>query len=100
MNVRLLEPAGQELDEAVTYYNAQVDGLGDAFLLEALRIFGLLKQYPRAWHPLGGGIRRCRLSRFPYGVIYVPEPEEILVIAIAHMHRRPAYWRDRLKGSP
>jgi hypothetical protein len=65
-----------------------------------LRIFGLLEQYPRAWHPLGGGIRRCRLSRFPYAVIYAPEPEEILVIAIMHMHRRPGYWRDRLKDSP
>lgn len=30
MNVRLLEPAEQELDEAVAYYNAQVAGLGDA----------------------------------------------------------------------
>lgn len=48
MNVRLLEPAEQELDEAVAYYNAQVDGLGDAFLLEALRVFGLVKQYPLA----------------------------------------------------
>jgi len=48
MNVRLLEPAGQELDEAIAYYNAQVGGLGDAFLLEALRIFGLVKQYRMA----------------------------------------------------
>jgi hypothetical protein len=37
MNVRLLEPAEQELDEAVAYYNAQVDGLGDAFLLGRCR---------------------------------------------------------------
>ena len=44
MNVRLLEPAEQELDEAVAYYNAQVDGLGDAFLVEALRVLGLVKQ--------------------------------------------------------
>jgi len=72
MNVRLLEPAEQELDEAVAYYNAQADGLGDAFLLETLRIFALVKQYPLAWHPLGSGIRRCRLSRFPYSVIYTP----------------------------
>jgi toxin ParE2 len=100
MNVRLLEPAEQELDEAVAYYNAQADGLGDAFLLETLRIFGLVKQYPLAWHPLGGGIRRCRLSRFPYGVIYTPEADEILVIALAHMHRRPGYWRDRLTAKP
>ena len=100
MNVRLLEPAEQELDEAVAYYNAQVDGLGDAFLVEALRVLGLVKQYPLAWHPLGGGIRRCRLSRFPYGVIYAPEPDEILVIAVAHMHRLPGHWRDRLTSKP
>jgi len=27
MNVRLLEPAEQELDDAIDYYNRQVDGL-------------------------------------------------------------------------
>lgn len=98
MKVRLLVPAAQELDEAIAYYNAQASGLGDAFLLETLRVFGLIRQYPRGWHPLDAGIRRCRLSRFPYGVVYVEEPDEILVIAIGHLHRRPAYWRNRLKG--
>jgi hypothetical protein len=37
VNVRVLEVAQQELDEAVSYYNGQVAGLGDAFLLEAVR---------------------------------------------------------------
>ncbi len=46
MNIRLLDPAEQELDEAISYYNAQVGGLGDAFLVEALRVFGLIRQYP------------------------------------------------------
>jgi len=98
MKLRLLDPAAQELDEAITYYNAQAGGLGDAFLLETLRAFGLIRQYPQGWHPVDGEIRRCRLSRFPYGVIYSPEPDEILVIAIAHLHRRPAYWTGRLIG--
>lgn len=96
MKLHLLEPAEQELDEAVVYYNAQVDSLGDAFLLEVLRVFNLIKQYPDAWHLLGPGIRRCRMMRFPYGVIYATDPEEIVILAIAHMHRRPGYWRDRL----
>jgi hypothetical protein len=30
VNVRVLEVAQQELDEAVSYYNGQVAGLGDA----------------------------------------------------------------------
>lgn len=96
MNIRLLDPAEQELDEAISYYNAQVGGLGDAFLVEALRVFGLIRQYPQGWHPLDGEIRRCRFSRFPYGVVYVPDPGEIIVIAIHHLHRRPGYWRGRV----
>lgn len=39
MNIRLLDPAAEELDEAISYYNTQVAGLGDAFLVEALRVF-------------------------------------------------------------
>jgi hypothetical protein len=56
MKIRLLEPAEQELDEAIDYYNTQVQGLGDAFLLESLRAFDLIQQYPLAWNSLGPGI--------------------------------------------
>jgi hypothetical protein len=98
VNVRVLEVAQQELDEAVSYYNAQVRGLGDAFLLEAIAAIERIRQFPGAWHPLGGNIRRCRLRRFPYGLIYHAETEGTLIVAVAHLHRRPGYWRERLKG--
>jgi hypothetical protein len=41
--------------------------------------------------------RRCLVHKFPYSVIfqYRKESEEILVVCIAHMHRRPAYWVGR-----
>lgn len=94
----MLAPAQRELDEAIAYYEAQVSGLGDAFLLEALRVFDLVARYPEAWHPLGSEIRRCRLSRFPYGVIYAAPPEGIIVLAVMHLHRKPDYWRDRVKS--
>jgi mRNA-degrading endonuclease RelE of RelBE toxin-antitoxin system len=38
-----------------------------------------------------------RLSRFPYGLIYTIDNGDILVLAVAHLHRRPDYWRDRLE---
>ena len=96
MRVRLLEPAERELDDAIAYYNAQAPGLGDAFLLELLRAIDLISQYPEAWHPLGSDTRRCRLRRFPYAAIYAREPEGLLIVAVAHLHRRPGYWRERL----
>lgn len=96
MSVRLLEVARRELREAVDWYAAQAPGLGDAFLIETLRAFDLIESYPDAWHPLTGDVRRCRLRRYPYGVIYTCVEHDVLVLAIAHLHRRPGYWRDRL----
>jgi len=98
VNVRVLEVAQQELDEAIAYYNSQAPGLGDAFLLEAVAAIDRIRRFPQAWHPLGESTRRCRLRRFPYGLIYHEDKGEVLIVAVAHSHRRPDYWRDRVKA--
>jgi toxin ParE2 len=96
---RILTVAEAELDDAVNWYDTISLDLGNAFLNEAARVFSLIEQYPDAWHPIGQNIRRCRLMRFPYGVIYASEGTDQLIIALAHLHRGPLYWRDRLKLS-
>lgn len=95
MTVRFLEVAEVELDQAVQWYNAQAPGLGDAFLIEVLSAADRIALYPEAWQPLGEGVRRCRLGRFPYALIYAKEEDDILVVAVAHLHRAPDYWRGR-----
>jgi toxin ParE2 len=97
VNVRLLAVAQQELDEAVSHYNIQSQGLGNAFLLETLAAIDRIRRFPDAWHPLGAETRRCRLRRFPYGLIYSKDNDGILILAVAHSHREPGYWRDRIK---
>ncbi|MBV8746456.1 MAG: type II toxin-antitoxin system RelE/ParE family toxin, partial [Xanthobacteraceae bacterium] len=79
MTVRFLEVAELELDQAVRWYGAQAPGLGNAFLIEVLSALDHMERFPEAWHPLSEGIRRCRLSRFPYGLIYTIDNEDILV---------------------
>jgi plasmid stabilization system protein ParE len=96
MSVRLLESAQVELDDAIAWYASQAPGLGDAFLIETLKTLKLIEQYPKAWHPLTQQVRRCRLRRFPYSVIYAQEGSDLLVLAVAHQHRKPGYWRARL----
>ena len=97
MSIRFLDVAQQELDETVDYYNSHKPGLGDAFLLEAVAAIDRIGRFPRAWHLLGESTRRCLLRRFPYGLVYHEENGEILIVAVAHLHRRPAYWRERVK---
>jgi len=93
MQVKFLQPAQYELDEAVDYYNAQAPDLGQAFLLEVLAGLERICQYPDAWHQIATNTRRCQLKRFPYGIIYSKIDSVILVVAIGHLHRSPEYWQ-------
>jgi plasmid stabilization system protein ParE len=96
MNIAFLDPAQAELDDAINYYNRERTGLGDEFLVEALRALERTADFPHAWHPFSRRTRRCLIRRFPYGVIYQVIGNDILVIAITHLHRKPGYWKHRL----
>lgn len=98
MTIRFLTVAQTELDEAVDWYISLSPDLDDAFVIEAIRVLRLIEQYPKAWHPMAENIRRCRLARFPYGVIYMEDGGDQLVLAVAHLHRAPLYWLDRLQA--
>ena len=96
MSIRFLPAAQVELDEAIRWYAQQAPGLGHSFLGEILRTLQLIERHPFGWHPLSATTRRCRLRRFPYGVIYHPDDQDILIVAVAHLHRRPLYWQSRI----
>ncbi len=96
MEIRFLEIAERELDEAVTYYNAESPGLGDEFLLQILNALERIRLYSEAWQRFSQNTRRCRVHRFPWGVIYQILESAILIVAVAHLHRDPGYWQDRV----
>ena len=98
MKIRLLEITQVELDEAVEYYNSESRGLGDDFLLDVLKAIERIRHFPKAWHPFSDNTRRCQLRRFPYGAIYQILSTEILIVAIANLHRKPDYWKERIKN--
>jgi len=96
MRIRFLEVAQIELHEAIEYYNYEVPGLGEAFLSEVLNALDRIGKYPEAWQRCSKRTRRCQTRRFPYGIMYQIRKDEILIIAIANLHRKPAYWKNRI----
>lgn len=99
MQIKFLEIAQIELDEAISYYNYEMPSLGDSFLTEILNALDRVGNFPEAWHPCSKRTRRCQLRRFPYGIIYQIVKDEIIVVAIANLHRKPEYWKDRIKNA-
>jgi hypothetical protein len=41
-------------------------------------------------------LRRVVVRGFPYQLVYGALNGELIVFAVAHLHRRPGYWRARL----
>lgn len=95
MKIDFLEPAEIELHNAIEYYNGISSGLGYEFALEIKRTLERIIQFPEAWSPLSKRTRRCLMNRFPYGVIYQIRKENILIIAIMHLHQKPTSWKNR-----
>jgi toxin ParE2 len=95
LKIHFLGPARQELRDAVRYYNVRRTRLGEEFRDDVWETIQRIKKFPESWHPLSASIRRCQMNRFPYGLIYAASQKEILIIAVAHLHRAPEYWRSR-----
>lgn len=97
MKITFLEAAQADLDEAIEYYNNERACLGNEFLIEILRALERITTFPQAGHMFSKRTRRSLIKRFPYGIIYQFFQDNILVIAITHLHRKPSYWKYRLK---
>ncbi len=81
--------------DAARYYEMQAPGLGRDFLDKVEAGFRDIAGNPERWPVAGMGIRRRLIHRFPYAILYRVDPEEVVVLAIMHLHRRPTYWLYR-----
>jgi hypothetical protein len=98
VKVRFLRIAQAELQQAVAYYELQASGLGVEFRLEVLSAVDRISEFPAAWQMVDTSIRCYQLNRFPCALIYTEEGPDIVILSVAHLHKSPEGWRDRLKG--
>ena len=96
MKVRFLTQAQLELDDAVAWYNQRSDGVGQEFLDEIDRVVHRAIRFPLSCPEIEPEIRRGLIPRFPYGLIYGIDGDTLVVIAVAHLHRHPRYWIERI----
>ncbi len=89
--VRFHEDADAEYEDAFDWYLARSPHAAAEFAAELSRAVELIAQAPRRWAPGLGGTRR-----FPFALVYRELPSVIQVLAVAHSHRRPGYWKTRL----
>ncbi len=95
MNFRFHPEAEVEFNDAIDYYEESQEHLGLQFAQEVYAAIQRIIDFPLAWHPMTKTTRRCLTKRFPFGVIYIATDDEIVIVAIMHLHKKPDYWQQR-----
>jgi plasmid stabilization system protein ParE len=99
--IRFEPEAREELLVAIEWYEEREPGVGARLLAAVDSALESILFAPQACSLVFGdeqsqfAARRKPLNGFPYAVVYLDQPAEIRVLAVAHGRRRPGYWRER-----
>lgn len=86
-----------EVDEAVRWYEEQSPGLGDDFYAKFSEAVAQV-----AGHSVGFAfwfrsqtIRRVKLKRFPYDLLFEIRPDAVRIVCLRHEKRHPSFGVGR-----
>jgi hypothetical protein len=84
------------MNEAARFYEGRKEGLGLEFLNEVQRTITSILAHPQSGPAVSPNIRRRIVRGFPFGVLYAMHESKMVVVAVAHLKRRPGYWKERI----
>tara|TARA_B100000780_G_C21051209_1_gene422177 strand:- start:840 stop:1139 length:300 start_codon:yes stop_codon:yes gene_type:complete len=90
------DEAKLDILDAHSWYQQHQLNLGHEFITNLDAAFTLLIQNPHSFQTKYKQIRICYLARFPFGIHYLIDNDEVKVVAVFHSSRDPKKWGDRL----
>ena len=85
-----------EAKQAIDWYAEKSETAAADFREELRNAEKRVVRSPQLWGPYLHGTRCFKLRRFPFGLVYIEHGERIIGLAVAHLHRRPGYWLNRI----
>jgi hypothetical protein len=95
---RFVAAARSEFLAEIQFYNKTQPGLGARFAAAVEEATARALAYPLSGPVTTDDVRRVFLKDFPFAVVYRPVADGIVVFALAHLARRPDYWKSRVPG--
>ena len=97
----VLRTPEQEYLDAIAWYQERSPAAAISFERSFDHAIGTIRDAPHRWPIYLSGCRRYTLHQFPFIVfpfivVYATLASHTVVLAIAHGHRRPGYWKDRV----
>jgi plasmid stabilization system protein ParE len=95
--VRFHPEADEEYLSSLAWYSERSPTAALDFESEFQRAISAVAEAPERWPAYLSRCRRYVLHQFPFSIVYRILDKEVVVLAVAHGHRRPGYWRKRLR---
>ncbi len=95
--LHLLSCAEEDISNAIIWYDKQLKGLGQRFLLSIDASIQSIQRNPFLYPKIYKNFRRALIQRFPFGIYYSIERDTIVVIAAFHEKRKPKRWKKRIE---
>ena len=96
--LRIQDAADLDIAEAIAYYERARVGLSFDFELCLEEGYSDILRAPLGYQIKYRNVRVKFIRRFPYGIHYLMEGEDIFIIAVFHQSRNPRNWFKRLNG--
>ncbi|HLW88557.1 MAG TPA: type II toxin-antitoxin system RelE/ParE family toxin [Terriglobales bacterium] len=85
-----------DLRDGARWYRERNPAVAAEFRTAINDVVRSVAEAPRRWPTHLYGTRRFVLQRFPFSVIYLDDPDEVVIVAVAHGKRKPGYWKRRV----
>lgn len=89
--------AEADMEQALRWYQARRDGLGEEFIICVEKVFDRITNFPEIHAISYRNVRQTLVRKFPYVVCYIFEADRVEVIAVFHAHRDPSSWQSRVE---
>ena len=96
LSVRLTDDALFDIEEIVLWYEDQRKGLSYDFELCLEAGINKIIRTPLAFQKRYNNVKILFINRFPYGIHYTLQKDEIIVIGVFHTSRSPKNWDKRI----
>jgi len=94
-SILIRSAAEAEIAAAIVWYEGCVPGLGAECLRSLDATLQAAARQPQRFPVAHKIIRRALTRRFPYAVLFVEEPTQLVVLAVFHAKRNPEQWQER-----
>ena len=87
--------AEAEILEAAAWYGQRRESVRRAFLDEVATSLASIEHNPMQYQTIRGTVRRVRVGRFPYALLYSVVGNDVVVTVCIHGSRDPKRWQSR-----